>query len=137
MKKEDGTSEYDSITRALSNIAGRNHPAINQQREELEAKLEIPPLPEEFGFAWGSFLDLQSARTSNGFGPEPLLFTEIESYLRLTGRFLLPDEIRAIKIIDVAYLGANAELQRQAKATKEATDKSSPKTAPVRTKKRG
>lgn len=53
---------------------------------------------------WEFFNELQTGRTSNGFGPNPLSFSEIESWARLTGRKVAPWEVRAIKQVDAVYL---------------------------------
>ena len=137
LKKEDGTSEVDSLTRALGVLTKRTDPASRQQREELEARLNIPSMPEEFTFAWGSFFDLQATRGSNGFSPNPLTYLEIEAYIRLSGRVLLPYEIRAIKVIDSAFLNAQADLAKAARAAKDASKKSEQMPAPKRSTRRG
>ena len=124
-KKEDGTSEADSLTRALSTLSRRNDLASKQQRLEIEARLDIPPMPEEYGFAWASFTDLQATRGSNGFSANPLTYLEMEAYMRLSGRILLPHEIRAIKTIDAAYLNVQADVSKAAKSARETQKKSS------------
>jgi hypothetical protein len=137
LKKEDGSSEADSLTRALSAVSRRTDSASKQQRLEIEARLDLPPMPEEFTFAWGSFVDLQSTRGSNGFSSNPITYLEIEAYIRLSGRVLLPHEIRAIKVIDTAFLEAQADLAKAARAAKDASKKSEQMPAPKRSTRRG
>jgi hypothetical protein len=136
-KKDDGASEADSLTRAISVLARRTDANSVKQRQELEARLDMPPMPEEFTFAWGSFFDLQATRSSNGFSHNPLSYIEIEAYIRLSGRVLLPYEIRAIKVVDTAFLNTQADLAKAARAAKDASKKSDTTPTPKRVSKRG
>ena len=137
IQKEDGTSEGDNIARALSALARRKDPASMQQKSELEARLEIPPIPEEYEYAWGCFNDLQATRSSNGFSSNPISFLEMDAYIRLSGRVLLPHEVRAIKLIDSAFLSAQEQLSRAARKSKESAKKSDAASAPARASRRG
>lgn len=94
-------------------------------------------MPEEFTFAWGSFIDLQATRGSNGFSSNPITYLEIEAYMRLSGRVLLPYEIRAIKVIDTAFLEAQADLAKAARAARDVAKKSEQMPAPKRPTRRG
>ena len=80
---------------------------------------------------------MQATRGSNGFSPNPLTYLEIEAYTRLSGRILLPFEIRAIKVIDSAFLNAQADLAKAARAAKDAAKKSEVMPAPKRSTRRG
>lgn len=123
MKKEDGTNEADSLIRAVENLSGRKGTAIEAKRAELEARLHLPDFPEEYTFAWASFFELNQSRSSNGFGVNPISFTEIEAYLRLTGKVLLPYEINGINTIDSCFLKAQSDLHKSAqKAKKDGTN---------------
>ena len=135
--KEDGTSEADNIARALTALARRNDPASKQQKSELEARLDVPPIPEEYEYAWACFSDLQMTRGSNGFSANPISFLEIDAYIRLSGRVLLPHEIRAIKLIDSAYLSAQDKITRAARNVKESAKKSDATPTPKRVSRRG
>jgi hypothetical protein len=94
-------------------------------------------MPEEYSFAWSSFFDLQSTRSSNGFSANPISYLEMQAYLHLTGRVLLPYEIRAIKVIDTAFLNTQADLAKAARAAREAAKKSDPTPTPKRVSRRG
>lgn len=52
------------------------------------------------------FWRLCSARTSSGFGLNPLSYTEIEAFDRLNRLRLLPSEVEFLKQMDAAYLRA-------------------------------
>lgn len=123
MKKEDGTNEADNLVRAVENLQGRKGAAVEAKRAEFEARLYLPDFPEEYTFAWSSFFDLNNCRGSNGFGVNPISFSEIEAYTRLTGKVLLPYEINAINIIDSCFLKAQNDLHKSAqKAKKDGTN---------------
>jgi len=52
------------------------------------------------------FLDLNAARTSSGFGANPLSYREMESFSRLTGHPLAPWQVDLITAMDHAILAA-------------------------------
>lgn len=51
-------------------------------------------------FVWEYFLRLNRKRTSNGFGVNPIPFTEIESFFRLNQIEYSPDEVFLIELLD-------------------------------------
>lgn len=58
---------------------------------------------------WRAFCDLAGARSSNGYGPNPIAWTEIDAWLRVTGARLDAWEVRAIRRMDAAFLDWAAE----------------------------
>lgn len=58
---------------------------------------------------WLSFLELSETRRSNGFGPEPLSYSEMEAWGRLTGRRLQPWQVRLIKQLDHEFMANHAK----------------------------
>jgi hypothetical protein len=70
-------------------------------------------LPEQFAILWHDFFDLHNTRTSNGYGVNPISYTEIDAWVRLTGNDLTSEECRLIKIIDTIYLNVTAEAQKE------------------------
>jgi len=66
---------------------------------ELEAELETPPLPLELDYIWKAFCRL-SARRRSGFGIEPIAWSDLDAFMRLTGTRLAPWEIRLIEDLD-------------------------------------
>lgn len=64
------------------------------------ARLRPPELPELFADLWGGFLELDRARGQSGFGPEPLAYSDIEAWARLTGRALSPQDVALIVELD-------------------------------------
>lgn len=63
-----------------------------------------PALPDEAAYLWGWYCELAAARNSNGFGPVPLSFAEIDAWARLNARVLHPFELRALRALDAAWL---------------------------------
>lgn len=61
-------------------------------------------LPENCYLIWKYFLDLHNARGSNGFGVDPISYTEIKNYFDLMGIDPDPQEIELLKRFDYKYL---------------------------------
>jgi hypothetical protein len=53
---------------------------------------------------WQVFLRLNSARTSNGFGANPLTYLEIDAFCRLTNQHFSSFELDIIKQLDSLVL---------------------------------
>ena len=72
-------------------------------------------LPESCYAVWKWFIDLHNARTSNGFGVNPITYTEIKCYFDLID--IRPEawELELIKRFDSTALAAFA---KQAEAEK-------------------
>ncbi len=119
MKKENGTNEADNLISAIENLSRINTESARQKKAEFEAKLSLPDFPEEYTFAWQSFFDLNSCRSSNGFGANAISYSEIDAYARLTGKVLLPYEISGIVTIDNCFLKAQNDLHKSAQKAKD------------------
>ena len=61
---------------------------------------EIKECPEDLKYIWDWFLELDSSRTSNGFGVNPITFSDMYSYFQLLK--IIPDdiEIMLIRMLD-------------------------------------
>lgn len=86
--------------------------------KELDELLE---LPQSCLSVWKWFIDLHNARGSNGFGINPITYTEIKSYFDLID--LQPEEweVTLIKLLDNEALAAyakEAELERKKNSKK-------------------
>jgi len=92
----DGHSEREHLQAAARNPG----PAGAIARERLRG----PGLPPEVAYLWDWFLELDSARTSNGFGLNPIGYTELAAWAALTGRSPLPWEVRWLMALDRARL---------------------------------
>lgn len=64
---------------------------------ELINPVEFPMLYAE---VWHSFLRLNSKRTSNGFGANPISYLEIDAFCRLTNTYFTSEEIQVLEMLD-------------------------------------
>lgn len=72
---------------------------------------------------WSIFVDLSAARGSNGWGPNPIGFAEIDAWSRLNREPVRPWELAILKAMDTAYMeSAN---QRADKGQQTASQRSS------------
>jgi len=62
------------------------------------------PFPSLVGHIWQWFVELTRTRSSNGFGMNPINYSEIDAWSRLTRRKPTLLEIYALTQIDAAYL---------------------------------
>jgi hypothetical protein len=69
-----------------------------------QALLDAPSLPEGCEELWRVFGELHSCRTSNGFGPNRITYTDVDAFQRVTCIRLKPWELDAIRRADRAYL---------------------------------
>lgn len=65
--------------------------------KELE---ELKELPESCNQVWKWFIDLNNSRYSNGFGVNPLSYSDIKAYIDLIGIDIEEWELHLIKRID-------------------------------------
>jgi hypothetical protein len=74
--------------------------------KELE---DVVELPESSFQVWKWFIDLHNSRTSNGFGVNPISYTEIKAYFDLID--IKPEEweVTLIKLFDNEALSAYAK----------------------------
>lgn len=71
--------------------------------KELEV-LQEQDCPYEFFHIWIAFQALSATRSSNGFGPNPITYNEIMSYMCCMGDDLSSDDIEILKQVDLIYL---------------------------------
>lgn len=78
---------------------------IRRQTGARPALLEDEPLiPIACRHVWEWFQALAAARGGNGFGPNPLSYTEIDAYTRLIGVRITGQEITWLRMLDSLYL---------------------------------
>jgi len=65
--------------------------------KELE---DIKELPESCNQVWRWFIDLNNARSSNGYGVNPIAYSDLKAYLDLIGIEIEDWELNLIKRID-------------------------------------
>jgi hypothetical protein len=95
---EDGVSYR---TRLEASLRRAKTPA---RRAEIEAELYGPPFPPELAYLWKIFGRLSSRRGSNGFGPLPIGWSDLDAFSRMSQTKLQPWEIEIIEDLDALYL---------------------------------
>lgn len=70
---------------------------------------EIPEMPADVGYLWAWFLELDGGRGGNGFGLNPLSYSEIQAWATLMRVKLVPWEVEAIKRIDSVRIRVSNE----------------------------
>lgn len=98
------THRFDALRVAGDGNSVSDHMAVVRRRKGA-AVAEGPKCPEEAGYLWLVWNELHAARTS-GMVPNPISWTEIEAYQRVTGEPLLAWEARAVRAVDDAYIAA-------------------------------
>lgn len=66
--------------------------------------IEAAQCPAGLAYLWTIYTRLNARRSSNGFGPNPISYSEMESYLRLHGKVLSREELDLLVAVDNAYL---------------------------------
>ena len=83
----------------------RHHLESVERQTGLTPEQLIPvPFPETLEFIWRDFLELNDARTSNGYSLNPLSYTEIDAWKRLMNKTVTAQEIIIIKQLDGVFL---------------------------------
>jgi len=78
-------------------------------RDDYEVRGLEPPeseIPDVASHIWEWFWRLSSCRSSGMNSPNPISFLEIDSFSRITGNIIRPEEVEAICTMDSAYLEA-------------------------------
>lgn len=69
-------------------------------------------MPETMEFIWLDFLELNNARTSNGYTLNPISYQELYAWTQLTGKRLKAHEIGIIKMLDITFLNYHNKQQK-------------------------
>lgn len=85
---------------------GDHYAALAKRGRVAEPK--GPEMPPGGALVWNAFVRLSSARTSAGFGPNPITYTEIDAYCRRVEN-LKGWEIEIVRDLDDAFLAAAAD----------------------------
>lgn len=72
-------------------------------------ELTSAKLPEPLAHVWQMFIELHGARTSNGFGPNAITYSEIAAHAAMTGEQATPYEISALRALDNAWMAQQAK----------------------------
>ena len=68
-----------------------------------------PVLPAALSYLWNHFAMLHRCRGNNGFGPNPISWSEMQAYCYMTGARLAPWEVEAIRLLDDEFLLSTVE----------------------------
>lgn len=68
-----------------------------------QAELACPPCPPSLTYLWATFYRLSNRRGSNGFGVNPITWSELDAFTRLSGVRLTPWEIETVEMLDDLY----------------------------------
>lgn len=71
------------------------------------------PLPGAGIHIWQTFIRLHNRRGSNGMGANPILWTDIDAFIRLSGFQLAPWEIEIIEDLDLAFFAEQAKAEKK------------------------
>lgn len=84
--------------------------------EAVKAKLQKKQIliPAGGDRMWWAFADLSRARSWHRFGPNPISFTEIEAWARLTRTPLEPHHVKVIQAMDWTFLEDFSSVNRDA-----------------------
>jgi hypothetical protein len=97
-------------------VSLRHHlEALQRQTGVTPEQLITVPFPETLEFIWRDFLELNDARTSNGYTVNPISFTELDAWNRLMNKQVTAQEISIMKQLDAVFMN---HYQKQQAATK-------------------
>lgn len=89
---EDGVSLGEKLAH-VEQTTGRRPP-----------ELDGPAVPFQLAHLLDWFRELNTGRTGNGFGANPLSWGEIDAWIRLTGRTVRDWEIGLLRALDQKYM---------------------------------
>lgn len=90
---------------------GEHLEGLRRRTGRTPRELIPPPCPPAAIALWNDFLELDRARGSNGAGPNPIRYAEMDAWARLTGRTPSPREVRLYVELDRLVLASYAERQ--------------------------
>lgn len=83
--------------------------AAASQSEAARQALAGPGCPEALRYVWDWFLELNAGRTGSGFGPNPLAWSEVEAWARLSRLRLTGFERDALRALDAVFVRTFSE----------------------------
>jgi len=85
---------------------------VNRRASRLPRSEREPPFPLHDAYLFQIFQKLNASRSHNGFGYNPLSYTEIDAYKRLTGTALNAWQVDMLMYMDRIFLVGEAMAQR-------------------------
>jgi len=80
--------------------------------DQRPVELDEAEIPNEAAHVWAWFCDLHSARSSNGYGWNPLSYSEITAWGKLMGEKICKHEARLLRQLDLLFLAEAADAKR-------------------------
>ena len=78
--------------------------SVERQTGITPDQLKPLPFPEALEYIWRDFLELNDARTSNGYTLNPISYSELDAWNRLTNKQATTQDIGVIKMLDTVFL---------------------------------
>lgn len=97
--------------------------AYERQTGKPSPELSGPELPNDVVHLWRWFLDLHARRGSNGFGGNPLTWSDILAWVMITQPGARVEEVRVLLALDNAWMAQQAEEALQREQTRKATSR--------------
>jgi hypothetical protein len=99
-KEEGKISQRESLEQVLNSA-----PVGSKAYESAKTKLDQEPeIPYCLSYIWEWFWELDQTRTTDMAGPNPITFTEIQSWNHLKGIGISDLELFVLKKLDSIYL---------------------------------
>lgn len=105
----DGVSYRETLEGLLSRSVSP------EKRAGYEAELACPPCPPAAAYLWQAFVRLHGRRGSSGMGVDPITWSDLDAFTRLSGLRLTPWEIEAIEELDDLWRTEHAKARKAAK----------------------
>jgi hypothetical protein len=83
--------------------------SIEKRTGQRPKELDEAEIPLEAAHVWAWFCDLHSARSSSGFGPNPISYSEIAAWGKLTGERVRRHEVKLLRQLDTLFLAEAAD----------------------------
>ncbi|MBX4944641.1 phage tail assembly chaperone [Rhizobium binae] len=81
----------------------RNNP---KKQARLEAEIRLPPFPQSLAYLWSAYNRIRRRKGVGFTGPQPIEWSDIEAFNRMTRMRLAPWEVEVIETLDNLYLDA-------------------------------
>lgn len=94
---------------------------VARQTGEMPEELKLAeqaPCPDGLAHVWMMFLDLHRARSSNGFGANPISYSEMFAWSSMNGLAVTPYEIGALRQLDSAWMTEQEKASKAKRKTK-------------------
>lgn len=98
---KDGVTARAHLTAAWAAMGG----TPETRPSDLDPPCDFPYQLQE---AWDWFLSLSQARGSNGYGPNPITYLDLQAWATMTGNKPSAREVELIMSLDMAFFEARS-----------------------------